>query len=63
MTIEQFIGEFIAKHGYSPTVREIQAGCGMSSTSVVHHHLRRLEREGVLTFEYMKARTIRLKEA
>lgn len=63
MTIEQFVREFIAEHGYSPTVRDIQAGCHMSSTSDVWYHLQRLKKQGVLTFEPGKARTIRLKEA
>lgn len=38
------------KDGHVLTVREIQAACGLSSTSVVMHHLRRMERDGLLTF-------------
>jgi len=34
-----FISEFIADRGYPPTVRDIQAGCSISSTSVVDYNL------------------------
>ncbi|MCS7051781.1 MAG: transcriptional repressor LexA [Thermomicrobium sp.] len=38
-----FIRSFIDEHGYPPTVREIQAGLGISSTSVVDYNLNVLE--------------------
>jgi SOS-response transcriptional repressor LexA len=41
-----FIGEYAATHGWAPTVREIAAGTGASSTSLVIYHLRALERSG-----------------
>ena len=31
--ILEFIHEFCDEHGYPPTVRDIQLGCGVSSTS------------------------------
>ena len=34
------------ERGYPPTVRDIQGGCGISSTSVVDYHLKVLEKEG-----------------
>lgn len=43
-----FIREFILEHGYPPSVREIQKGCGLSSTSVVDYNLHILQREGYL---------------
>ena len=43
----RFIVDFKREHdGNSPTLREIGAGCGISSTSVVVHLLKRLEKIG-----------------
>jgi repressor LexA len=53
-----FIGDFRAAKGYSPTVREIAEGCGISSPSVVHYHLNALERAGLLNREKEKFRSI-----
>lgn len=44
--IVDFILQFMEEKGYPPTVRDIQSGCGISSTSVVDYHLKVLEREG-----------------
>lgn len=41
-----FARRFWLERGYPPTVRDIVAGCGMSSTSVVDYNLDILEREG-----------------
>ena len=41
-----FIREYHAEHQYMPSVREIQAACDISSTSVVDYNLRILQREG-----------------
>ncbi len=46
--ILQFIREFVKEHSYPPTVRDIQKGCNISSTSVVDYHMNILEREGYL---------------
>ncbi len=46
--ILDFIRSFVEEHSYPPTVRDIQYGLNISSTSVVDHHLRALEREGQL---------------
>ena len=46
--IAGFIDRFIDDRGYPPTIRDIQAGCGISSTSVVDYNLNILEREGYL---------------
>lgn len=42
------IREFIQDKGYPPTVREIGEIVGLSSSSSVHAHLRRLERAGYI---------------
>ncbi len=44
--IMEFIHRFLADRSYPPTIRDIQGGCGISSTSVVDYHLSILEREG-----------------
>lgn len=49
------------KVGVNPTVRELQAACRLSSTSVVLYHLRQLERRGCITFgQQATTRHIRL---
>ena len=44
----QFVRSFIAEKGYSPSVSDIVAGCGLSSPNLAQYHLNVLEREGVL---------------
>ncbi len=43
--ILDFIGDYLDEHQYPPTIRDIQKGCKISSTSVVDYNLRILERE------------------
>ncbi len=43
--IIEFIRDFYDERGYTPTVRDIQKGCGLSSTAVVQYHLKLLENE------------------
>ena len=44
--ILEFLSEFIDDKDYPPSIRDIQIGCGISSTSVVDYNLRRLEEKG-----------------
>jgi repressor LexA len=44
--IINFLHRFFHEQGYPPTIRDIQSGCQISSTSVVEYNLRILEREG-----------------
>lgn len=46
--ILEFIVDFISKEHFPPTIRDIQSGCGVSSTSVVNYNLQILQREGYL---------------
>ena len=46
--ILNFIADFIDEYHFPPTVRDIQAGCDISSTSVVDYNLHILQREGCL---------------
>lgn len=42
------IAEYITVHQYPPTIREIGAMVGLSSTATVHGHLQALIKEGKL---------------
>ena len=46
--IIDFIRHFLADRGYPPSIRDIVAGCGISSTSVANYNLNILEREGYI---------------
>ncbi|MCX7857961.1 MAG: transcriptional repressor LexA [Deltaproteobacteria bacterium] len=57
-----FIRTFMEEKGYPPTVRDIMKGCKISSPSVVHYHLIRLERDGFIQKESQIGRGIKLKD-
>jgi len=46
--IINFVTEFLHDKGYPPTIRDIAAGCGISSTSVVTYNLNKLEQAGYI---------------
>lgn len=58
--IRIFIIDFIINKGYSPTHREIGAGCGIRSTNTVAYHLDIMEEQGVITREHYLPRTIKV---
>lgn len=60
--ILNFIRDFLTDKGYAPTVRDIVRGCNISTTSVVQHHLERLERDGYIYRDPQVFRSIRLTE-
>ena len=60
--ILKFLEQFIDERGYPPTVRDIQHGCAISSTSVVDYNLRLLEREGYINRDPDVSRGIGLKD-
>ena len=55
-----FMRRFREENGYSPSLRDIMAGCGVSSTSVASYNLNALEREGYLRRRPGLSRGIRL---
>ena len=57
-----FIKAHIARTGQSPTIREMGEGAGISSTSVVHYHLKALEKLGLVEREPNTIRGIRTNE-
>ena len=46
--IINFVRRFLIEKGFPPSIRDIQNGCGFSSTSVVNYNLDILEREGYI---------------
>jgi len=58
--IIRYIDGFLSEKGYPPTIRDIQKGCGISSTSVVDYNLNILESRGVITRNAEISRGIKL---
>lgn len=56
--ILEFIKQFIRDKGYPPSVREIGDGVYLSSSSTVHGHLTRLEKNGYIKRDPTKPRTL-----
>ena len=52
--------QYIVKHGYSPTVRELCKEMDLSSTATVQVHLNNLEKKGYIRKEESKNRTIEI---
>jgi len=46
--ILQFLQDFVEEKDYPPSIRDIQDGCGISSTSVVDYNLRKLEEKSFI---------------
>jgi len=60
--ILDIIREFMEERGYPPTVRDIMRSCSISSTAVVQHHLRMLEKEGYINRDPEVSRSITIAE-
>ena len=58
--ILDYIRETIDERGYPPSVREIAEAVGLASTSAVHHHLTKLEKDGRLQKEATRSRALTL---
>ena len=61
--ILEYIRETVADHGYPPTVREIAEAVGLASTSAVHHHLTKLEKDGRLQKQATRSRALTLPDS
>jgi repressor LexA len=58
--VYDFIAEFVARNGYSPSFEEIGDALGLSSLATVHKHISNLEQKGILKRDYNRSRSIDL---
>jgi repressor LexA len=56
--VYDFISEFVAAKGYSPSFEEIGEALGLSSLATVHKHISNLESKGLLKRDYNRSRSI-----
>jgi repressor LexA len=54
------IVDFMRKHSYSPSMREIGALVNISSTSTVFRYMESLRKKGYITWELSRPRTIQI---
>ncbi|WP_232433867.1 ArsR family transcriptional regulator [Salinispora arenicola] len=57
------ITAWVERHGYAPSVRQIAEQVGLRSPSSVCHHLRTLERMGLVEREAGKPRAVDIRPA
>lgn len=60
LKVLQAIESFISEKGYSPTYREIAELVGLKSAATVKWHISYLVRDGAITLQGGRRRTIRL---
>ncbi len=60
MKIYEFVREFIADHGYPPSIREIAKGLGYASTKAIKVHLDDLAAQGMIKRKEGQARAIQI---
>jgi repressor LexA len=58
--IVEFLKEYVEENGYPPSIREIGAAAGITSTSVVSYNLRRLEERGYISRDREISRGLKL---
>lgn len=58
--IWDYLEEYIATHGYAPTLEEIGAHFELSSLATVHKHLTNLEHKGVILRKWNLSRAIEM---
>ena len=56
--VYDFISQFVAGKGYSPSFEEIGEALGLSSLATVHKHISNLESKGLLKRDYNRSRSI-----
>ena len=60
--IVSFVDSYTKEHGFCPTIREISCAVGLKSTATVYDHLKRMQRDGILTFSPFTPRSITLND-
>ena len=58
-----YIKDFVENNNYPPSVRDICKAVGLSSTSTVHGHLKRLEQKGLIRRTSKMSRAIEILDA
>ncbi len=58
--IWDYLEDYIAAHGYAPTLEEIGAHFGLSSLATVHKHLSNLESKGLIARKWNLSRAIEI---
>ena len=58
--VMDYIRSFSEENGYTPSVREIGAYCGIKSTATVHSYIERLQEKGYLNKAENKKRAVTL---
>jgi hypothetical protein len=56
----EYLRRYVSRHGYAPTLREMQAGMGWSSVNVARHYLKQLEKAGLIERDFAATRGIRI---
>jgi repressor LexA len=56
--IYDYIREFVAENGYSPSLEEIGAAFGLSSVATVHKHVHHLVEKGFLKKAWNRSRSV-----
>ncbi len=63
LAILRFIAQYRDQHGWSPSLKEIMAAVGITSTSHIHYYIEHLVNERLLYKRPYAARAIRLTKA
>jgi repressor LexA len=58
--ILDYLNEFIAQHGYAPSLEEIGRRFGLSSLATVHKHLTNLQEKGLVKRAWNRSRALEL---
>lgn len=62
LEVYNFLKSYTENRGFPPSVREICEAVGLSSTSTVHGHLKRLEKKGLIKRDPSKPRALEIVE-
>ena len=61
--ILDYLNDFIATHGYAPSLEEIGTRFGLSSLATVHKHLSNLQEKGCIKRAWNRSRSVEMVEA
>jgi repressor LexA len=55
-----FLDDYIARHGYAPTIEETADHFGLRSLATVHKHLTNLQKKGLIKRDWNRSRALEL---